>query len=275
MLHQRRWQSKRNLAAGLIVLIATAGAAPPPAEPAAPADENKPSKPVKATDALKGIHLDRTNRVVDVDATVINPSEPWLELLACKRNTLEHESLLVLDAEPSHIHAALLLLGMKPGKPVGVEEVGTFLYGMDARHPLRLERTWPKFIGVPAEGPRVRISLAYRKKGKLVEEPASKWIINRETKERLENDIWMFTGSGFYRDADNREVYLADVNGTAISLVHFGDDLLARDTTVKGGQGGGNVYGVNEKAVPPAGTKVKIRLRPVEQKDEAKPQADS
>jgi len=257
------------LVAGAIALAVDSGAAaPPPAAPATSPDDAGSEAPAtantdpKVTQAFAGIRIDRTNRLVDVDATVIAPSEPWLELLACKRNTLEHESLLILEAEPSHIHTALLLLGLKPGSPVGVEEVGTFLYGIDARHPLRLERTWPKFLAVPAKGPRVRISLVYQKDGRQVEQPASEWVIDRETKRKMASDIWLFTGSSFYRDGDDRERYLADINGTAISLVNFGDDLLARDTAVQGGQGGGNVYGANEKTVPPPGTKVKIRLRP-------------
>ena len=41
----------------------------------------------------------------------------WLEQVACMVGTREHESLVVVEAKPSEVHAALLLLGLEPGTP--------------------------------------------------------------------------------------------------------------------------------------------------------------
>ena len=41
-----------------------------------------------------------------------------LEMLLCGKQTKEHESILTIDAEANVIHAGLLALGAKPGRPV-------------------------------------------------------------------------------------------------------------------------------------------------------------
>ena len=55
-------------------------------------------------------------RSIDVNATVCL-HQGLLELVACARDSKEHESIVVLGARPIHIHTALLLLGAKPGTP--------------------------------------------------------------------------------------------------------------------------------------------------------------
>src|SRR5579864_2016979 len=41
-----------------------------------------------------------------------------LEMLCCKKQTKEHESILSLDAMAQAVHAGLLTIGAKPGSPV-------------------------------------------------------------------------------------------------------------------------------------------------------------
>jgi hypothetical protein len=66
--------------------------------------------------SMPGILLNLEERCVDVNATVCL-REGLLELLACTKNSKEHESILVMNARPMQVHTALLLLGSRPGTP--------------------------------------------------------------------------------------------------------------------------------------------------------------
>lgn len=209
------------------------------------------------------MHIDRAKNIVAVDATVIRPSESWLELLACTRGTKEHEALLVVDAAPSHVHLALLMIGLQPGRPMSFKEIGVYSYDLDARYPFVLKRHWPKFIPVPAQGPMIAVTLAHQRDGQTVETPANEWVINQRTGEVMADNLWQFTGSVWASTDDGRDIYLADVNGSVLSLVHFGDDLLARPTDLTRDTDHA-IWAINESAVPEVGVKVKIRLQPTQ-----------
>jgi len=55
-------------------------------------------------------------RCVDVESSVCL-RHGLLELIVCTKGTKEHESIIMIEAKPSHIHTALLLLGAVPGNP--------------------------------------------------------------------------------------------------------------------------------------------------------------
>lgn len=219
-------------------------------------DAPKPkSKP--AVD-LPHIQLDREKKTVDIEGKVCLREGDWLELLACVRGTKEHESIIAVRARASHVHLALLLVGLEPGKP----QTG--------------RREGEKFIVDPPRGPRVAVSLVYRdKSGKTVEVPASQWILNRNTGKPMADNEWLFTGSRFEtirvpvkpgsEKYNEKEVYGADLSGTIMSIVNFGDDLLSRDTNIHN-KNDEAVWQVNTKLVPKIGADVTIRLRPAPKK---------
>ena len=62
---------------------------------------------------------------------------------------------------------------------------------------------------------------------------------------------------------EGKSVYLADLNGSILSLVHFGDELLARSTRLTRISDEEAWVSVSDK-VPAVGTKVTLRLRPVD-----------
>lgn len=72
-------------------------------------------------EALPHLRIDRQANVLDLEAKVVLREGEWIELIACSPGTQEHESLVVVNARPSHIHLALLTLGLEPGKPLQVE----------------------------------------------------------------------------------------------------------------------------------------------------------
>ena len=101
----------------------------------------------------KTLHLDRANGKLIVDAKVVL-REGMLEMLLCRRQTKEHESILAFDGEAKIMHAGLLALGIEPGTPV------TFI---------------PDFK--PPSGPILKIELIWKdKQGKEQRALAQQWI---------------------------------------------------------------------------------------------------
>jgi hypothetical protein len=222
--------------------------APPPADqPDKPAPPDNPDQPRQP---FPHITIDFKNKIVDLDAKVILRQGDWIELLGCSPNTREHESIVTVAAKPSHVHGALLVIGLKPGAPISWKWVGK-------------EATM-----IPPTGARVAVSFVYEKDGKTIEVPAHKWVINKEKKATLPDNVWLFTGSKIV-ESEGHRYYKADVEGNVISVVNFGDEVLGLPTKVTNENDNGNM-GINTNLIPPIGTQVKLRLRPakpLEKKD--------
>ncbi len=207
---------------------------------------------------LPGLRVDRDKKIVEIEGKIILPLQAeWLELLACAPKSREHESIISLDAKPSHIHGALILIGLKAGSP------------------LRAERVGDEWRYHQPTGPKLAVTVHYELDGKKFDVPVNEWVMDQKTKKPLPDNIWLFTGSKIY-EIDGRGVYIADIEGNILSLVNFGDEVLARVNDKRGGQGGGGgneAWAANAKAIPVAGTKIILRLTPVpdeEKKDEKK-----
>ncbi len=199
---------------------------------------------------LPGITIDRDAGVVDVEATFA-ARDAYLELIACTAGSKEHESLVAIKAKAQHVHFALMLLGAKPGKPsqwVKDEKTG-------------------EWRGINATGTRVKVSLLVEEKGKWVERSITDYVIDRDDKP-LPGSVFVFGGSVLSEKEDGSTVYEADVEGNAVSLVSFGDETLSWPTAASTSNETLDYY-VKTKALPPAETKVKLRLRPVAPKKKA------
>lgn len=103
-------KTRRHIAVVLAVLASIPVAAAEPA--AAPATTTEPV----ALNPQKTVLLDRPNGKLLLKTKVVL-REGVLEMLICKSQTKEHESILAIDADAYLIHAGLLLLGAQPGKP--------------------------------------------------------------------------------------------------------------------------------------------------------------
>jgi len=204
------------------------------------------------------VRADRDAGVVEFDAfvpmTIDDPEQVvFLEVIVCTRNSKEHETLLATDARPSNIHAALLLIGMEPGKP------GSWRIGED-----------DEIVHVPPRGPAVEVEFVWTDKHGVehADHPAT-WVVNDNTGEALPQRDWVFAGSRFVdwtppgRD-EPVKVYDADYSGTLIGLATFGTETLAwpavisHDSTVEE-----PVWIVSAEHAPPLETRVIVRLRPV------------
>lgn len=192
--------------------------------------------------ALPYITIDRAHHWVDIQAKVCGRDADWLELLLCTPNTREYESVLVTKAKPSQVELALLILGLQSGAPVRIQWAG------------QVSRE------LPARGPRINVSLIYRKEGKKVEVPATHWLRDQKAKRPATPQTWIFAGSGF-TNVNGKRAFAADLSGNLITLVNFGDDVLVLPHSLSN-YNGEFPWGPNTPAIPPVGTPVIVRLSP-------------
>lgn len=210
---------------------------------------------------LPGVKIDPAGWCVDVDATVCL-REGLLELIACTKDTKEHESLVVVEAKPSHIHTALLLLHAKPGNPA-------------MQRPLDPEGT--RFMPVPPRGGDVAVFLVIKAgDGKVTERPISDFITRTgeaepaaaadETAEAVESGkfpthTFLFAGSILHGEGAGPRHYLCDQSGNVISIATFGDEVLCLPE-IHESDNGALEWGAKTDSLPALGTKVILRLRP-------------
>lgn len=211
------------------------------------------------------VHADLAAKVVEFDGTVSpmlvkDPKAPafYLEVIACSPNTREHETFVISTAKPSHIHAALLAVGLTPGAP-----------GSWKLKDNKLEAVQPT-------GDRVSVRIVYTDKdGKSIEADPLDWIINERDKGRFieaekkaapKGTIpgWVFAGSKM-RTREGKEVYDADGSGTIIGLTTFGSEVIgwsrviSPDASMQAPE-----WIADLEKTPPAGTKIRVRLKKVE-----------
>lgn len=213
------------------------------------AEPDKPIDPI--AEAIKqineqdnGVTVNAEAKHLDIKATVCLRRGEFLEMFACTPDTREHESILVVDAMPSTIHLGLLLLGLEPGKPLFYDR-----------------KTDPPKL-VPATGPKVDVFIVIKVNNVEREIPANRWVQDTKTKEMMSGNTWLFAGSQF-AEYQGKEVYHADINGSAISLVNFGDDLLTKPSKLTdANESHDKVWQPRTQAIPKVGTKVTLRLKP-------------
>ena len=222
------------------------------------APKQEPAPEAVAALKLPGLKINLEEKSVDVDATVCLRTG-FLELVACTKDSKEHESILSVDAKPSHIHAALLLLGAKPGNPA-------------MRKPLNEEMT--RWVDLPPRGGKVKVSLVFAAEGGEAKEfPISKFISrNSGEVEGIEVDeeeagqpfptsTFLFAGSHLYKPKEGKPRYLAEESGNVISIATFGDELLCLPG-VHAKDNWALVWEVDPTDLPALDAKVVLRLKP-------------
>ncbi len=236
--------------------VAPAGEAPA-AEKSAPPAVTLKGKQV----ALPGMVINLEKSCVDVNASICL-HEGTLELIACTKDSKEHESIVVIEAKPKHIHAGLLLLGARPGNPAMRKAVDD-----DAM----------RWIDLPPKGDPIAVSLVFANKdGEMVEHPISEFVSsladdsgqlpsgNKSETEAAAKfpDIFVFAGSILQAEGKGERQYVADQTGSVISIATFGDELLCL-SGVHEQDNDALSWKINSDNLPARGTKVILRLRPV------------
>ncbi|MDO4583477.1 MAG: YdjY domain-containing protein [Planctomycetia bacterium] len=147
-----------------------------------------------------------------------------------------HESILSVDVPASIIHAGLLAIGLKPGKPVQFQ---------------------PEYV--PPTGDTVEIFVRWKNaEGKQVECRGQEMIIDHYSRKKMEVP-WVFAGSFFYKDDEGNQRYAADSEGEIVGVSNFPSVLL--DVPQPSTSSNESLlYQANEKQIPPRGTPVTILL---------------
>jgi hypothetical protein len=229
----------------------------------APVAENSREIPPELAAALRkldmpGVKINLEEWSVDVVSQVCL-KEGVLELIACTKDSKEHESIVMIEAKPSHVHTALLLLGAKAGNPA-------------MHHAIDPERTRFRFI--PPSGGPVDVSLVIRNaEGREEEKPISDFIMKAsgydgieepdepENLEKFPTHTFLFAGSILVGEGDGPRRYLCDQSGNVISISTFGDELLCLDG-LHDHSNESLMWEVDGEKLPELGTKVILRLRP-------------
>lgn len=197
--------------------------------------------PVQRIDAFRfrvgRVEVDRAKRTVEIPAKV-NMVEGILEYVAVSSDGKLHESILELDAEPSHLHLGLLLLDMDPAK-------------VDRSDPMK-----PSVIVTP--GGKVKLEVAWTDKdtGKSYQQPVETWLYDRKTKKAPPLQAWSFLGSHFWEGR-----FVADVERSVVGLVP--DESVVITIGADAGnpyQGEMQGFEVFTKKIPPKGTPVRFLI---------------
>lgn len=203
------------------------------------------------SEVFPGVRTDAVAGAVEVDGRVAtdvhDPQTPdvFLEVIVCTRDTREYESLVVVDSTAAQVHAALLLIGLEPGRPGGWKRESD---GLTAIEP---------------EGEPVRVRLVYESEGLRRGVACEDWIVVRQA-DGSASDLapldFVFAGSGF-RTVAGVERYLGDVEGTVVGLTTFGTEVIAPvsmhnpDSTIEE-----PTFMARGEVVPKVGQPVKIRI---------------
>jgi len=185
------------------------------------------------------VWVDAQRRQVVVGGSIALDKGP-IEFFACPRETKEHESIVATKASARLVHAALLAIGLEPGKPVSFD---------------------PEYVA--ATGPIVRVRMRWLDaNGKPQESDARDWIRDTRTRKSMQSD-WVFAGSVFWTDpADGKEYYQAD-GGDLICVSNFPTAML--DLPIESSQSNeALLFEAFEGRVPPRGTPVELVLSAAE-----------
>ncbi len=228
-----------TLTACLMLPLLGAGRSDAADEEERPANET--TKP--ATEALKIPHvkIDREKGCVDLDAKVCL-REGMLELIVTTKGGKEHEACFAILAKPRHVMIGLLLIGLKPGSPGRFVAAGV------------------GYEQVDPTGDPISVSVIYKKDGKQVERPVTDFVFNRRTKKPMADVDFVFTGSHVLKIGEKTR-FAADLDGTVLSLVSFGSELLAYPAAASDSNDMIE-WVVHSEAMPEDATSVVIRMRP-------------
>ena len=210
--------------------------------------ERVPSiKDVVRISADDNIWVNKKKRTVIVGGTICL-RQGQLEMFACPEGTKEHESIVALKSRAKFIHAGLLSVGAKPGRPVQYD---------------------PKFQA--AHGDIIDVFVVWNDGHGNEKKVRAQDMVRRVKTGKPMNHNWVFAGSGFWKSPeDGQRHYLAE-GGEAICVSNFSSAML--DLDVESSQeASGLLFDAMTDNIPELGTWVEVHLIP-RAKDEKKPKA--
>lgn len=160
-----------------------------------------------------------------------------LEFFACRRGSKEHESVVSIDVAPHLIHAALLAIGAKQGKPAKFD---------------------PVFA--PPTGEEIEIELRWRDAAsETVRKIRAQETVRVAETGREMSESWVFTGGLFGVDAEGKKYYLANVTGEIFGVSNFPGSVL--DVPFESSSDNALLtFEANTDKIPPTGTPTALIL---------------
>ena len=155
-----------------------------------------------------------------------------IEFFACGTLGKSHESILILDAEPIHIFIALGLLDLVPGRNLAVQG--------DPHEP---------------KGSQVQIWVEWNRGNDVSIHTARELVWNAITGQPMQKTHWIFTGGRLINNQLTSQLY-----HNLIAVYRDPDSLI--NNPLPGGTDD-STYRVNTDVIPPKGTKVKVKIRPI------------
>jgi len=210
-----------------------------PDDPAANLDKPKETPP-EAEAPPRFVRLGKVRayvqeKRVEIDGAILLEPGVMIEVLACTPSGKIHETVMTCDAVPSHVHAALLLIGMKRGKPVDFQGENMTPTG----DPVKVTVRWK-------EGDHERTVRA------------EDLLKNVKANKPMAHQYWVFCGS--VEDPQNEDTpYLADLAGNIITTYH--DSATVIDNPSEGGADD-DLLSINGDVCPPPGTPITLILEP-------------
>jgi hypothetical protein len=220
--------------AGLFFAITFCGQEQPPPPAAKPEAAVREISP--GIFAVGEVKLDKALRTVQFPA-VINLEDAPVEYLLVTERGKVHESVLRTQAEPYHIHLAMLLLGVKGGNTNDFSEI--------------------KPADIP--GDKVNVEVSWTGPEGLKKVAAEKLVWNREEKQHMTLGPWVYNGSSVVDG-----FFLAQQEGSIISLIV---DPIAIINNPRVGAENDEIWMVNTNGLPPLNSPVQVTLRLQERKD--------
>jgi len=217
----------------IVILLASCRAGAQATRPA--------SRPARRIITLKHLLIDLETRRVTLDAEVCL-RKGMLEFLLCKAGTKEHESILRTSATGADLHAALLSLGLRAGKPA------------------RWSGRGKEAVFLPPQGAGLKISLRYNDSaGKARRVDAGRWLASAAGRSVDPPAQWIFVGSDILPDND----YWADLDGGIVSVANFASAVI--DVPFASSSSNKLLeFTANTPQVPPLETQVKVIFEPVD-----------
>ena len=206
-------------------------------QPTPPKVDNAPPR-TPGVISLPHMTIDTSKRQIVLQSNVCL-RQGMLELLVCSFGSKEHESILNTQVRPSDLHAALLLLGLRPGMPAQWFQMGD--------QPPR---------AIPPRGAALDIRLRWRDAdtdGEVHDVSAGQWLRQVGPTEAVSPDTWIFVGSDLMAD----DGYRADSSGEIISVSNFAASVI--DVPFASSSANADLLFITETdAIPPLGTPVEV-----------------
>jgi hypothetical protein len=215
------------------VLACLAGGAPADGQATRPSEPPATRPASSQAAALPHLRIDPAKRTIEMD-THVALTDGVLELLICRANSKEHESILATPALPSHVHAALLALGLTPGRPA--------YWTKDASG---------QNVCVPPAGPPLKITLRYTDATSQEHSVGpEQWLLTQAGGKPVQKLDWVFVGS-----SPDGNGYPADETGDLVCLSNFPDSVI--DVPFVSTEADSfQEFRANPAAIPPIGTAV-------------------